>query len=201
MSLAKAAISHFMKNIEVSICDVEFDPDGTVEKSTRALAAQWDLGDVSLKKYEPALITSCHIASTAYSHTPTEVQVHIALFTLLAICIDDFNVSNDALEEFMERMYSGSAQLHPLLDRFIENLQDMGRFFPPHSCKMIIKASIDFVNNMAMDAELEQMALKPSALSYVTCKRFYNGIGDAYACFIWDKFAFPHISTYLQAVP
>lgn len=190
-----------MKRIGVSIRGIKFDPEGTIEKRVRDQAAQWDLGDVSLKRYEPALITSCHIASAAYSHTPVDVQVHIALFTLLAICIDDYDVSTAALEEFMERLYSGSAQLHPLLDRFVENLRSMRDYFPAYSSKLIIKASVDFVNNMSIDAELEKMTLRPSALNYVTSKRFYNGIGDAYACFVWDKFTFPHITSYLQAIP
>ncbi|KIP01167.1 hypothetical protein PHLGIDRAFT_80906 [Phlebiopsis gigantea 11061_1 CR5-6] len=190
-----------MKSIGISIQGIQSNADGTVEKRTREQAAQWNLGDISLKRYEPALITSCDIASMAYSHTPTDVQVHIALYTLLAICIDDYHVSDIALGEFMDRMYSGTAQLHPLLDRFVENLRDMRKFFSPYASKLIIKSSIDFVNNMAVDVELAGMSLRPTALAYVTSKRFYNGIGDAYACFVWDKFAFPRVATYLQAVP
>ena len=190
-----------MRKSSISIRAVKLDPELLVEKRARKQTAKWNVGDVSLKKYDPVLVTSCHIATLAYSHTPIDVQLQIALFTFLAICIDDFAVPNVALEEFMERLYSGSSQLHPLLDRYVECLRSMKDYFPPYAVKLIIKASVDFINNMAVEEELETMALRPSALNYVTVKRFYNGIGDAYACFVFDKFAFPHVTTYLQAIP
>lgn len=190
-----------MSRSGISIRGIKFDPNGIVEKRTREQAAQWDLGGVSLQRYDPYLISSVHIASAAYSHTPVAVQVHISLYTLLAICIDDFSVPHRALEEFMERLYTGSPQLHPLLDRLVENLLDMKEYFTNFAAKQIMKSTVDFVNNMAVDGEIENMALRPDALSYVTSKRFYNGIGDAYAHFVWVKADFPSVTTFLQAIP
>jgi hypothetical protein len=173
-----------------------------LEKRVRDEAAKWELGSVARsKKYDPALVCAVHIASTAYSHTPSEVQLHIALYTLLCILVDDFSVSNAALEEFTERLYSGSPQLHPLLDRLVENLRQTKDYYPPFIANQIIKSTVGFVDSMAVDSQLETMMLGPAALTYVTTRRLDNGIGRAYGSFIWDKFNFPDLSSYVQAIP
>lgn len=172
-----------------------------LEQAVRDRAAKWDLGDVSLEKYDLALVNAVWIARCAYSHTPLDVQVHIACYTFLATCIDDFAIPHAAIDGFMTRFYSNSPQLHPLLDRLVENILGMKDYFPAFATKLIIKSTIDFVNMMAFEQEVEATKLQPTALSYVVMKRFYNGAGDAYFCFIFDKFNFPDVSSYIQALP
>ena len=77
----------------------------------------------------------------------------------------------------------------------------MKDYFPAFPTKLIIKSTVDFVNMMAFEQEAGATKPRPAALSYVTMKRFYNGAGDAYFCFIFDKFNFPDVSSYVQAMP
>jgi hypothetical protein len=191
-----------MKRTGLSIQGIKCDNDGSLERRVRDEAVEWDLDNVARgKHYDPAVICAVHIASAAYSHTSVEIQVHIAKYTLLCTLIDDFSVSADALEGFTERMYSGSPQLHPLLDRLVENLRKMKDYYPLYSANRIIKATVGFVDSMAVDSRLKAMTLGPGALNYVTSRRLDNGVGDAYGSFIWDKFSFSDLSSYIQAVP
>lgn len=199
--MAGSEITNFLRRTGITLQDITLDGNHILERCVRENATQLDLGDVSLEKYDPALVNAVWIAGCAYSHTPLEVQVHIALYTFLATCIDDFAIPHAALDAFMERFYSGSLQLHPLLDRLVENLLDMKNYFPTFPTKLIIKSTIDFINMMAFEQEMDVTTLRPAAVSYVTMKRFYNGAGDAYFCFIFDKFNFPDASGYIQALP
>jgi hypothetical protein len=61
------------------------DSDGSLERRVRDEVGKWEIGSVAHgKHYNPALICASYIASAAYSHTPLEVQVHIAKYILLA---------------------------------------------------------------------------------------------------------------------
>jgi hypothetical protein len=197
-----SAVKSFVKRIQVSIRGVDFDSDGSLERCFRGEVAKLDLGDAPLgKPYEPAIICSIQLASTAYSHTPLEVRVQIAMYTLLCLLVDEFSVPAPALEGFVDRMFSGLPQLHPVLDRLVENLQKMKDYYSPWTANQIIKSAACFVDSMAVDSHLKTMKLGPAALGYVTARRLSNGIGEAYAAFIWDKFNFPDVSCYVQTIP
>lgn len=101
----------------------------------------------------------------------------------------------------MERFYSRSPQLHPILGLLADNVLEMRSYFPPFSTKIIIRSTIDFVNIMAFEQENSHMPLHSAALSFITMKRLHNGAGDTYFCFVFDKFTFPDVSTYIQALP
>ena len=190
-----------MQRVGVTAKDYKLDPDCILEQRVRQEMEHWDLGDVSPRQVNPRLITAVHFISSAYGHLPFDVQVHVTLYTILDLLIDDLNVPNSALAEFMERMYSGTPQLHPVLDLLVRYLVDMKEYYPPFATQQIIRSTLDFVNSMALDADAEKMALCPAAVSYVTFRRLSNGIGDAYGAFVWDKFNIPDVTSYLQAFP
>ena len=172
-----------------------------VSERLRDDASMWNLGGASLEQYESYVVCAIHLGSGPYVHTPLDVQVHIAKYTLVLLCVDEFEVPTSAMDEFMERLYSGRPQLHPILDVTVDILRRMKDYYSPFLVTQIVKSTVDFINSMTLDAQTEEMALRPSALPYVKFKRFYNGIGEAYAAFIWDKFNFPNMFTYIQALP
>lgn len=191
----------FMRRTGISIKGITLERGNELEKRVREVVAKWDLGDVFLEKYDPVLVNATRAVGCGYSHTPFDVQVHITLFTFMATCIDDLAVPRVALEEFMQRFYSGSPQLHPLLDRLIENILGMRAHFPAFPAKLIIQSTIDFVNMMAFEQETETAARHYESLSFVTMKRWHNGAGNAYYCFIFDKYNFPDVTSYIQGLP
>ncbi|PSS05546.1 hypothetical protein PHLCEN_2v3748 [Hermanssonia centrifuga] len=196
--MARNALSAFMQRANISIRGLICDPDGVLERRVREIVEGWDLG-VPPKRYEPHLMASVNISAAAYGHTPLDVQVHIALYTLMAICVDDFNVDTHALQEFSTRLHAGLPQLHPVLEYLVYTLHHMSDFYLPYACKVITTASTEFVDMTLFEKETEDMPLSGDALRWAEHKRVCNGIGEAYALFIYDKFSFPDIATHIQA--
>ena len=194
-------MNNFLSRTEISVDGFRLEGDSALEQRVRTYTTQWNLGHRTPDGFDGALVNAVWIAGCAYSHTPLDVQVHIALYTLLATCVDDLSVPLIALEEFMERFYSRAPQLHPILDLLADNILGMGNYFPSFPTKIIIKSTIDFINMMAFEQNTQTMPLRPAAMSYITMKRLYNGAADAYFCFVFDKFAFPNVSSYIQALP
>lgn len=156
---------------------------------------------MAASRYDRHFTTSINMATIAFGHTHIDVQVQIGLFTLLALCVDDLEVSSEALEAFSTRLYTGAPQLDPLLDCLIDNLSHMGEYFLPYASKSIVVATIEFVNATLFDKESSGMALRDCALPYVEYKRLRNALGGAYGFFVWDKFSFPEISAHIQVIP
>lgn len=141
------------------------------------------------------------MATVAYGQNHIKTQVQIALFTLLALCVDDLEVGTEALEAFTSRLYTGASQLDPVLDCLVDNLHHMSDHFLPYASKSIAVATIDFVNATIFNEESSGMSLRDAALPYVEYKRLRNALGGAYGFFVWDRYNFPDISTHIQAIP
>ncbi|PSR80104.1 hypothetical protein PHLCEN_2v6805 [Hermanssonia centrifuga] len=189
-----------MQRTDISIRGFTCDTDGTINRRVRDIVKGWDLG-VPPQRYEPYLKTGIELAAAGYGHTPVDVQVHIALYTLLGLCVDDFLVDMHALQEFSTRLNSGLPQLHPVLEYVVDILHRMSEFYLPYACKAIVISTIEFINMTLFEKEIEDMEICGDALRWVEYKRLRNGIGEAYAFFVWDKFSFPDITTHIQANP
>ena len=140
------------------------------------------------------------MATTTFGHTHLDVQVHIALFTVLALCIDDLDINPEVLQEFVQRLHIGAPQLHPVLDYLVENLQHLPDHFPPYAASAIFAGTVQFINSTLFDKESEKMALTKESLPYVLYKRARNSLGEVYGFFVWDKYNFPDISTHIQVI-
>ncbi|THG93778.1 hypothetical protein EW026_g7552 [Hermanssonia centrifuga] len=198
--VARDALVAFMQRTDISIRGFTCDTDGTINRRVRDIVKGWDLG-VPPQRYEPYLKTGIELAAAGYGHTPVDVQVHIALYTLLGLCVDDFIVDMHALQEFSTRLNSGLPQLHPVLEYVVDILHRMPEFYLPYACKAIVISTIEFINMTLFEKEIEDMEVCGDALRWVEYKRLRNGIGEAYAFFVWDKFSFPDITTHIQANP
>ena len=147
------------------------------------------------------MVTGADLARLAYAHVPRGAQLQIALYTALLVFADDFRVPVTALEAFAGRLYSGVPQLHPVLDRLVDTLRRMREHYLPFAVSQIVRSTIGYVASMAADNEIGSMPLGPACLAYVTSRRLENGAADAYAHFIWDKFSFPRLETFIQVIP
>lgn len=197
---AASAINNFVVRAGVSVKGIKLDVDGLLEKRTREEVTKWRL-EILPQNYEIALLCAVHMACGTYPYASFDVQLHITLYTLLCTLVDDFNVPPSALEQFADRLYSGQTQLHPILDHLVENLRGMKKYYAPFLASLIVKSTLGLIDTMAAETHLNTMKLRPAALNYVTSRRLANGVGDAYACFIWDKYNFPDLSTFIQTIP
>ncbi|KAF7798949.1 hypothetical protein EIP86_010177 [Pleurotus ostreatoroseus] len=190
-----------MQRTGISINGIHHTLEGPVNQRVREIVSTWDIEESYAQSVHANLIAGVAIAISAYGHTPVATQVHIAIYTLLIISIDDFITTTDAMEEFMTRLHSGVRQLDPILQYLVENLAAMPDYFPADAAKAISTSSIIFVNQTLLDKKLERMPLHQEAREYVESKRMKNGVAEAYAYFIWDKETFPDIQAFIQSIP
>ncbi|PSR80103.1 hypothetical protein PHLCEN_2v6804 [Hermanssonia centrifuga] len=193
-------IAEFFEKTGISIRSYQRDPERIIERRVLEQVATWKLGDVAPERYQRHTTTSISMATTTFGHTHPDVQVHIALFTVLALCIDDLEVKSTALDEFVSRLHTGRRQLHPVLDYLVENLQHLPEYFPPYAAAAIFAATIQFINSTVFDKEAESMPLSQESLPYVLYKRARNSLGEVYGFYVWDKYSFPDISVHIQVI-
>lgn len=155
----------------------------------------------SSERSEKQIRTAVHMATTVYCQSNTDVQVHIAIYTALLLSIDDFDIPQIATDEFIPRLLRGSSQLHPAIDHVVDNLRHMSDYFPRRAAQAISTSALNFINRTIFDTEQADHVLSQDAIRYVEWTRIKDGIGEAYAYFIWDKFKFPDTTSYIQAIP
>jgi hypothetical protein len=122
----------------------------------------------------------------------------------LAIWVDD-NVDHErkAIEEFQHRFLSSQPQLHPMLDRFVECLMDMKKFWDPLCADMIVSATFYFMHGNLLESRQDISGMKlhgPSTL-WPTWVRSMSGVASAYALFILPTSVCPDIAKFLQTIP
>lgn len=201
VTLSRLAITKFLSQTGLSGNLPKSTPDESVAERAREITRTWDLGGFNPRVFNAALEASIGIAAITYPHIPPAAQLYVVLFTVIAIAIDDFACSAEALHAFSDRMRTGVPQLHPLLDRLVDVLNDTGDYYPAIAAREIVRAMMAFVDSSAMECEAPKEPLRPGMFAYVLAKRQANGLGRAYANFVWDKDNFPNFFTYMQAAP
>ncbi|THH32539.1 hypothetical protein EUX98_g1653 [Antrodiella citrinella] len=175
--------------------------DPHVKGESLEIAKGWNLGvsDAVLEKY---LTVGLVIAITAYRHTPFDVQVAIALYSLCTTMVDDNIMEHEMLRECPMRLFDGRPQLHPILTRLVEALVTMRQHYSTYSSNVITINTMEFINTeMFLRDEGGAEVRGPQATEYVDYVRWNAGIGEAYAAMIWPRAMFPETKTYIQAMP
>ena len=197
----RAIITEFLRSTYITAEALRPIQKTDVEARVLKQTEGWARKGLSSNRWLPYLEASLDIATITYGHTRLDIQVHITLFTILTIAIDEFEVGDENLDLFTARLLSGSPQPDPLLDCLVDNLRHMSDFFPTSSCRCITISTMEFIDGTLQDKNLTGMHLQPGTLPYVNYKRFRNGLGAAYGFFIWDKFSFPNVSNFIQVIP
>ena len=133
-----------------------------------------------------------------FGHTHPDVQVQIALFSTLALSLDDFQVKSGAIEQFVQRMHTGTPQLHPLLDHYVDIINSFHKYFHPYAASAMFANAVQFAASFLLDDQADNITL--TLESFANYKRNRNGLGDIFNFFIWDKFSFPDITVHIQTI-
>ncbi|KAI0343533.1 terpenoid synthase [Trametopsis cervina] len=205
-TISRRAVLDFFHQTEISMqrrrwC---YDSSGQVEQRFLQGLSEWHELDFMADKYKKAHYTSVCVATTMFGHTHLDTQVFIALYSLLAGCVDDLEIDDIALEEFAPRINSGAPQLHPILDLLVQHLRRARDYYPAYSSTAIFAGTIQFVNATWFDRRCGTnigMPLQKDALPYVRFKRARNSLGEVYNLFAWDKFNFPDVTRHIQILP
>lgn len=201
LSISRRAVNEFFRRTGLSVPAMREVPDGAVAQRIRTTVGQWDFGGISAERVHRHTATGVSMATTTFAHTHADTQVHIALFTVLALCVDDLEVDGGALAEFVERLQAGRAQRHPVLEHLAQNVRAMPAYFHPYAATAILVGTVHFVNCTVYERQTDSVPLHPTALPYVLYKRARNSLGEVYSSFVWDKFNFPDISAHIQVTP
>ncbi len=200
MQLLRDLIAQFPQAVPDPSSDAQ-QPDPVVEKIIREKIAHRDLGLPS-HVFEKYFVFGHVFATTAYRHVSSpKLKAEIALFTGLGYLVDDAVMGIPAIQEFVTRFCSGSRQLHPTLDVFVENIHCLGKYFTEYGASVICSSTIDFVNTELFQRGATDINLGPNSIPYIKYIRHKDAYVEAYTVLIWPKDVFPDTKEYLQAFP
>ncbi|KAI1778682.1 terpenoid synthase [Hypoxylon cercidicola] len=145
-----------------------------------------------------------YYAIACFPNHPLDVQVHVGIFTWLAILIDD--LANQILPDiqcFHQRFATGEPQPTRLLESFAQCLRSTFHHWNPIVASIIVSSSMNFVNACALEVrpEIEHMTPTRGGQNLPWYLRERNGVGDAYAYFAFPKALYPDISCFIEAIP
>ena len=196
MELAKEVVESFVQKCHISLPDCKRFPGTEVEKRLRADCATHNLHTVA--HLDACIAVGLDLALTAYAHTHLEVQHFVALYTMLVILIDNHSVSTQALERYVSR---GNTSGEPILEWLAECLSGAHELFVPYAAGAIVASTIGFINSEILDATSSKDDKKHWPLSFVEYRRLKSGDPEAYTFFIFDKYSFPSVQSYVHVVP
>lgn len=161
----------------------------------------YELG-ISEKQLQKYGTIGLNMAAMAYGHVPFAVQISIALYTSLGIILDDDDIlTTRVIREFPPRLFDGRPQLHAVLTHWVQTIVGMREQFPPYSASVITTNAVDFVSAEMLVRDETQGGPDGKAEGYADYMRLKNGLGEAYAAFIWPLEMFPQAKTYVQTFP
>ena len=135
-----------------------------------------------------------------YPSHPFAVKLHIAIYSWLAIYIDDDEDGNEDLAGFQTRFQKGEDQPSALLARFAEVLQAMPTHFEHLVANFIVLSSLQFVNATLLErrGEFHRLEHCREASEWPDYVRERSGVPEAYAYFIFPRDQGPDMMTYIN---
>ncbi|KAH9995696.1 isoprenoid synthase domain-containing protein [Xylariaceae sp. FL0662B] len=143
-------------------------------------------------------------AIICFPNHPLDVQVYVAIYTWLAIVMDDEISRCPAdFERFHECFAAGKPQPTPLLESWAELMRTAFDYWDPVVAGFIVSASLNYVNANIMEGRSDFQCLTPTkgGQSWPWYLREKDGVAEAYAYFTFAKALCPDISCFLEAVP
>ncbi|KAI0080878.1 terpenoid synthase [Panus rudis PR-1116 ss-1] len=171
-----------------------------VEDTVRSTVYGWQLP--SPAKFEPYIVAGIDYAHYCLPYTPPDFQVLVALYSVCTISCDDSLVTPFERQTFVEQLYAGQPQWHPLLSRLLEVATKLREHFSVFGGNAICSGTLEYLNAMNLDAiDSEQRARAQSgaakSMDYLRCK---DGTCEPYALFVWPQSLFPDFLHSLRAI-
>lgn len=140
---------------------------------------------------EPYLNAGIAIAALAYAHLDYEPRMYVALYTGIAIAVDDACKNDiDLLRNFTDRFHRGVVHGHPIMDSYDSIVREMvvpGRF-DPFTSGTILQAALDYIIGMVFEYEIQDNLDSPKPpKEFATFVRDLTGIGRMYAVLMFPR--------------
>ncbi|EMD31446.1 hypothetical protein CERSUDRAFT_162851 [Gelatoporia subvermispora B] len=192
---AKTAISNFIQRLNISV--PKFARDLELEQRVSEVMNSWACPSCP----QPYVSAAIDITALAYSHvTSPEAKVEIAIFTALAITLDDPAILGSlSSEDFCHDLATGRIHADDgYLGEYVRSLARMWKHFPRMSSGFIFTSGISFIDGCILENTYHEPIVSTQFIEY---RRVKTGICDAYGCFIWELAQFPDEKGFMQAFP
>ncbi|KAI1106469.1 putative trichodiene synthase [Jackrogersella minutella] len=159
-----------------------------------------------VQRYKPIIQAGAWIATSTYPFTPARVREAIAIYSTLAIMIEDTSKENlTDLKSFHDRLLHRQPQANKLLETTIHFIQGLRGIYGPFISEMITKATMEFISVCIFEQEYEGIfAAASSTPEFPWYLRLKTGIGEAYAFFAFPEALYPEdtfLPTILPTIP
>ncbi|KAI0900626.1 putative trichodiene synthase [Annulohypoxylon nitens] len=197
-------LRRFLQDISFKALPVRYDPS-TESAVVKYLQAR-DFAPDFIQHYMPVVRVGAWIATSTYPFVPARVQEAIAIFTTLAVIIED--TSEESLMDlklFQDRLLRNQPQPNQVLESMIQFLYSLRGMYGPFLSDMITKATVEFVSVCAFEQVYDGIfAAASSTPDFPYYLRFKTGLGEAYSFFAFPECMYPEdvfLRTYLPAAP
>ncbi|RDL37362.1 uncharacterized protein BP5553_04795 [Venustampulla echinocandica] len=143
-------------------------------------------------------------AHHCYPNHPLEVQVFIAVFTLLVQQLDDFTPEGmQDIEKFVPRLCTGEQQPTNVLRGLAQLMLEVHDHWSPVPANLIISSCLNFVTSAIIEHKrlVRRETQFRSGKAWAYYLRNLDGLGDAFAIFTFPSALYPDTSKFLQAIP
>ncbi|EMD31538.1 terpene cyclase [Gelatoporia subvermispora B] len=193
--ISKTVISNFVQRLNITV--PRFERDLKLEQRVDEVMSSWACPPCP----RPYVSAAIDIAVIAYSYlTSLEAKVEIAIFTAIAITIDDPKIlDNLSSEEFCYNVATGRIHADDgYLGEYVRSLARMWKHFPRMSSGYIFTSGIGFVDGCILENTSNEPIVSSQFIEY---RRFKTGISDAFGCFPWELAQFPDENQFIQIIP
>ncbi|KAG8421886.1 hypothetical protein J3458_003722 [Metarhizium acridum] len=197
-------LRRYLRGISYQTLSCVYDP--SIEKAVVRHFRTLNFSTDFVERIMPIIHASAWIATSTYSFTPPNVQEAIAIYTSLAIAIEDTSKEyTDDLESFQLRLFNRQPQPNQLLQAMVDFIDVLRGIYGPFACDMIAKSTAEFISICAFERKYGG-TLRPSSSSpdFPYYLRLKTGVAEVYAFFAFPEVlyledAFLHV--YIVAIP
>lgn len=192
--LFRQALQGYLGDISFQIFPLEYDE--RIEQGLLVFLHAQQFPTDEIRHTMPIVKWSACIAACTYPLTSIEVRVVIAIFTYLAIAVDDMSKKNLAdLKAFHTRLLRGEKQPSALLRAIVPYIELQRRVYGSFISDLITTALWEFINGCIIEMEYDaKLSPTPHTPEFPYYLRIKTGVAEAYALFAFPLELFPEKS-------
>ncbi|KFG85270.1 putative trichodiene synthase [Metarhizium anisopliae] len=197
-------LQRYLCGISYQKLSCQYDP--SIEEAVVQHFRNLNFPNDFVKRIMPIIHASAWIATSTYSFTPRHVQEAIAVYTSLAVAIEDTSKeSTHDLKRFQQRLFNRQPQPNFLLQAMVDCLVSLRGIYGPFICDMIAKSTAEYISVCAFEAKYDgTLRPTPSSPDFPYYLRLKTGVAEVYAFFAFPEVLYPEeafLHVYILAVP
>ncbi|KAJ2980616.1 hypothetical protein NQ176_g2528 [Zarea fungicola] len=192
--LFRQALQGYLEDISFKVFPLEYDE--RIEQGVLSFLHMQEFSTEEIRQTMPMVKWGACIAACTYPSTSVEAKVVIAIFTYLAIAVDDISKKSLAdLKAFHTRLLGRERQPSALLRAIIPYIELQREVYGPFISDLITTAFLGFINGCIIEMEYEaKLSPTPHTPEFPYYLRTKTGVAEPYALFAFPPDMFPEQS-------